>query len=220
MLITNVSVWDGTSDTLNQGADVLVVGNKVEKIGAGLQPTYTFTMEDEEGNKTEKNVQAHVVNGQGGTVTPGLIDMHQHLNLNGGTSAGTHDWDAYVVGAHASRAAEYLLRSGFTTIRDIAGNSLVAVNPDGTEKWRVAIGTDFDSCCHNWATQGLNYYVCAKLHWNPDLDVDALIDEVIAATGAESIRDMGKVMGAIKARAAGRADMGTVGSRVKARLGA
>ena len=37
------------------------------------------------------------------------------------------------------------------------------------------IGTDFDSCCHNWATQGLNYYVCAKLHWNPQLDVDALI---------------------------------------------
>ena len=35
------------------------------------------------------------------------------------------------------------------------------------------IGTDFDSCCHNWATQGLNYYVCAKLHWNPRLDVDA-----------------------------------------------
>lgn len=37
------------------------------------------------------------------------------------------------------------------------------------------VGTDFDSCCHNWATQGLNYYVCAKLHWNPNLDVDELI---------------------------------------------
>ncbi len=53
-----------------------------------------------------------------------------------------------------------------------------------------------------------------------DTEIDALIDEVIAATGAESIRDMGKVMGAIKAKAAGRADMGAVGSRVKARLGA
>ena len=49
--------------------------------------------------------------------------MHQHLMLNGGTDAGTN-WDAYVQGAHASRAAEYLLRSGFTSIRDIAGNSL------------------------------------------------------------------------------------------------
>jgi len=39
------------------------------------------------------------------------------------------------------------------------------------------IGTDFDSCCHNWATQGLNYYVCARLNWNPDLDVNELIDD-------------------------------------------
>ena len=52
-----------------------------------------------------------------------------------------------------------------------------------------------------------------------DDELDAMIDEVIAATGAESIRDMGKVMGAIKAKAAGRADMGAVGARVKAKLG-
>ena len=53
-----------------------------------------------------------------------------------------------------------------------------------------------------------------------DLVARADIVEVIAATGAESIRDMGKVMGAIKAKAAGRAEMGAVGSRVKDRLGA
>jgi uncharacterized protein YqeY len=63
----------------------------------------------------------------------------------------------------------------------------------------------------------LESYLPAKMD---DAELDALIDEVIAATGAENIRDMGKVMGAIKARAAGRADMGAVGSRVKARLGA
>ncbi|MDX1506974.1 MAG: GatB/YqeY domain-containing protein [Woeseiaceae bacterium] len=51
-----------------------------------------------------------------------------------------------------------------------------------------------------------------------DAELDALIDDVIAATGAESIRDMGKVMGAIKSKAAGKADMGAVGARVKARL--
>lgn len=51
-----------------------------------------------------------------------------------------------------------------------------------------------------------------------DEELDKLIDVAIEATGAESIRDMGKVMGAIKAEAAGRADMGTVGARVKARL--
>jgi uncharacterized protein len=51
-------------------------------------------------------------------------------------------------------------------------------------------------------------------------ELDAMIAEVIAATGAASIKDMGKVMAAIKAKAAGRADMGAVGARIKARLSA
>jgi uncharacterized protein YqeY len=51
-----------------------------------------------------------------------------------------------------------------------------------------------------------------------DATLDALIDEVIAATGAESPKDMGKVMNAIRAQAQGRADMGAVSKRVKARL--
>ena len=49
-------------------------------------------------------------------------------------------------------------------------------------------------------------------------ELTTLVDDVIAATGAENIRDMGKVMGAIKSKAAGKADMGTVGAMVKARL--
>ena len=52
-----------------------------------------------------------------------------------------------------------------------------------------------------------------------DAELDALIEEAIAAAGAETIRDMGKVMGMIKSKAAGRADMGAVGGKVKARLG-
>jgi len=38
-------------------------------------------------------------------------------------------------------------------------------------------GTDFDSCCHHWATEGLNYYVLARLLWNPEADVDAVLDD-------------------------------------------
>ena len=49
-----------------------------------------------------------------------------------------------------------------------------------------------------------------------DVELDALINEAISSTGAESIRDMGKVMGQIKSKAAGRADMGNVGAKVKA----
>ena len=51
-------------------------------------------------------------------------------------------------------------------------------------------------------------------------EITALVDEIIAATGAEGMRDMGKVMGQIKAKAAGRADMGAVSATVKERLGA
>ncbi len=51
-------------------------------------------------------------------------------------------------------------------------------------------------------------------------ELAAMVDEVIKATGAESIRDMGKVMGQIKAKAAGRADMGALSATVKERLGA
>ena len=51
-------------------------------------------------------------------------------------------------------------------------------------------------------------------------EVDALINEAIAATGAASVKDMGKVMAAVKAKAAGRADMGAVSARIKAALSA
>ena len=61
----------------------------------------------------------------------------------------------------------------------------------------------------------LNAYLPAQLG---DAELDTLISETIAATGAASIKDMGKVMAAIKTRAAGRADMGAVGARIKARL--
>jgi uncharacterized protein YqeY len=52
-----------------------------------------------------------------------------------------------------------------------------------------------------------------------EADLDALIAEAIASTGAASIKDMGKVMGVVKAKAAGKADMGAVGARIKAKLG-
>ena len=51
-------------------------------------------------------------------------------------------------------------------------------------------------------------------------ELKTMVDEVIQATGAEGIRDMGKVMGQIKAKASGRADMGVVSATVKERLNA
>jgi uncharacterized protein len=52
-----------------------------------------------------------------------------------------------------------------------------------------------------------------------DAELDALIGEAVASTGAASIKDMGKVMAVIKAKAQGRADMAAVGAKIKAKLG-
>jgi uncharacterized protein len=51
-------------------------------------------------------------------------------------------------------------------------------------------------------------------------EIDALIKDAIASTGATSVKDMGKVMGIVKTAAAGRADMGAVSARIKAALSA
>jgi uncharacterized protein YqeY len=61
----------------------------------------------------------------------------------------------------------------------------------------------------------LTAYLPAQLG---DAEVDAAIAAAIAETGAAGQKDMGRVMGVLKARLAGRADMGAVSARVKSRL--
>jgi uncharacterized protein len=62
----------------------------------------------------------------------------------------------------------------------------------------------------------LQQYLPAQL---TDAETDALIAEAIAATGAASMKDMGKVMAAVKPKAQGRTDMGALSARIKQRLG-
>jgi uncharacterized protein len=61
----------------------------------------------------------------------------------------------------------------------------------------------------------LQSYLPAQLS---ESELDALIAEAIASTGATSIKDMGKVMGIVKAKAQGKADMSAVGARIKQKL--
>jgi uncharacterized protein YqeY len=63
----------------------------------------------------------------------------------------------------------------------------------------------------------LKAYLPAQLG---EAEVDALIDDAIQTTGANSMKDMGKVMGQLKNKLQGRADMGAVSTRIKARLSA
>ena len=63
-----------------------------------------------------------------------------------------------------------------------------------------------------WLTQ----YLPAQLG---DSELEALIREAIAATGAASMKDMGKVMGLLKPKAQGRTDIGALSARIKTALG-
>ena len=52
-----------------------------------------------------------------------------------------------------------------------------------------------------------------------DEEISKLVDAAMAETGAESMRDMGKVMGILKPNFQGRADMGAVSDLIKTKLG-
>lgn len=100
------------------------------------------------------------------------------------------DWDGWSKAAKRIYFRPNLMLAGR---RD--GLPLIYVHKFGEEFRHLAsrgmMGTDFDSCCHNWATQGLNYYVVARLHWNPEQNVDAIVDDYCKAgfgPGAKSIR--------------------------------
>jgi uncharacterized protein len=62
----------------------------------------------------------------------------------------------------------------------------------------------------------LQGYLPAQLS---EAEIDALIARAIAATGAASIKDMGKVMAVVKPQAQGRVDMGALSARIKQKLG-
>ena len=67
----------------------------------------------------------------------------------------------------------------------------------------------------NFELELLKTYLPEQLE---EAEIDAMIEAAIQSTGAASVKDMGKVMGQLKPRLQGRADMGAVSARIKARL--
>jgi len=62
----------------------------------------------------------------------------------------------------------------------------------------------------------LQAYLPAQLS---EAELDALIDDAVARSGATSIKEMGKAMAILKQNAQGRADMGVASAKLKAKLG-
>jgi imidazolonepropionase-like amidohydrolase len=109
ILFTNVNVFDGFGDQLQMEMNVLVEDNHIVEVGRNIEAP-----------------GARVIDGGGRTMTPGLIDMHQHITFNTpeGTNTFTYEWDFGAAGALAAQAIrDDMLMKGITTIRDIAGNS-------------------------------------------------------------------------------------------------
>lgn len=89
---------------------------------------------------------------------------------------GLRDWDAW-----AKAAKRIYFRSNLMLAGRRTGMPLIYVHRFAEDFRHLAatgmMGTDLDSCTSNWATQGLNYYVVSRLHFDPTQDVDALIDD-------------------------------------------
>jgi imidazolonepropionase-like amidohydrolase len=111
ILITNVDVFDGFATSVTKGMHVLVQGNVIKQVSSSPISA----------------PKAQVIDGTGKTMTPGLIDMHQHVMLNApeGTASYQTQWDDAAGGAFAiHHMNENMLQKGITTVRDIAGDPL------------------------------------------------------------------------------------------------
>ena len=108
VLFSNVNVWSGTGDMLAENTDVLVEGNIIKQVGASIVPP--------EGTE--------LIDGNGGTLIPGLIDTHAHpsIPLQLDSLMLDVDWMEWGVTA-ASVTTEYLYR-GWTTVRDTGGPAM------------------------------------------------------------------------------------------------
>ena len=104
VLFTNVRVFDGVKQELI-AADVLVEGNLIKQVGPGLEAS-----------------GATVVDGGGRTLTPGLIDAHTHLQAVEPLGQ-LEFFSAQEIGVRMAPVAEDMLMRGFTTVRDLCGNT-------------------------------------------------------------------------------------------------
>jgi hypothetical protein len=118
------------------------------------------------------------------------------------------DWDGW------SKAAKRIyFRPNLMLLGRRDGLPLLYVHKFGQDFRYLAshgmMGTDFDACCHHWATQGLNYYVVARLHWDPQQNAGAVVDDYCRAgfgPAARSVRRYFDRLEALMTRAAAKKD--------------
>ena len=108
VLFQNVRVFDGKSQTLSPPTNVLVMGNKIERISTTPIPA-------------DRRADTVVIDGGGRTLMPGLIDMHWHAMLIRPTPSDAIFGDVGYNNLVAGDEAKDTLMRGFTTVRDVGG---------------------------------------------------------------------------------------------------
>ena len=106
MLITGARIFDGNGPKLLEGQDVLIKDGRIASMAPNIGPQDGVT----------------VIDAGGRVMTPGFIDSHAHLMLQMSYAEGLHADEFY----HAyigSRTARQYLMHGFTTVRDVMGNT-------------------------------------------------------------------------------------------------
>jgi len=107
VLISNVNIFDGKTETLHKDMDVLVEGNLIKQIAKDI--------------KAPKG--AEVIEGNGKTLMPGMIDVHWHTVLSNISVAEFMNADMGDITIAGLLGNEQVLMRGFTTVRDIGGNA-------------------------------------------------------------------------------------------------
>lgn len=110
VLFENVRIFDGTSNKLSAPSNVLVRGNIIERISTNPIPV-------------DRRADTRIIQGDGRTLMPGLIDAHVHMTFGALSMADLHspDLSPAKINAAVARNAEEMLLRGFTAVRDAGG---------------------------------------------------------------------------------------------------
>lgn len=109
-IFQNVRIFDGKSAELSPPSNVFILGNKIERISSAE-------------TSLKAGSDAHVIEGGGRILTPGLIDAHWHTMLVRPTPAAAMAADIGYTNLIAGAEASDTLMRGFTTVRDMGGPS-------------------------------------------------------------------------------------------------
>jgi len=105
-LFTNVNVFNGTDNKLYQGLNVLVEGKTITRVSETAISASAGTT---------------IIDGNGKTLMPGLIDGHAHLMINAHFNSVEKDMDLTDLAYRATLVVKRALMDGFTSVRDMGG---------------------------------------------------------------------------------------------------